>query len=826
IKEDVRDARGTRALADTSADVRYAVRTLVQRPLFTLVAVLTIAIGIGGSTAVFSVLDAVVLRPLAYRDPGQLVRVYKAQVDDPGERSILTPVHFLAYRDRLSSLQSIAAMNLYDKSGADIGTGGSVQRIRTEIVSADYFDVLRTPPMLGRPFTRDEERGVDDDTRPGAAVVILSNALWRERFGGKSDAIGKSLVMNGVPHVIVGVMPPGFADPILGTDVDAWVPLNTAPGRDRSNADNHYLSVIGRLAPGVSIGRAQAELDGLSRRLSQEYAQDASKTTARLYPLKEDLVSGSRGSLLLIAGAVGLVLLLVCVNIANLLLVRGSERARELAMRAALGARGTRLVRQMLVESLVLAAAGALASLPLAKGLLAAVVRLGGASVPRLADVRLGPPVLGFSIALTACCAVLFGMVPAWRAGRTEPADVLRGHGRAIAGDRAARKLRGALVISQIALAFVLLAAAGVLMASFRAMTSLPLGVHADNVFTFQVHLPDVRYDSTARAAFYRRLDAAINAIPGVKAAGATSRLPATGSYHEWGTTAKTGPLAGQQAGQLGAEQRIITAGYFGAVGIPIVAGRGFDDRDNAAAPDRVLLSANLAKALFPRTDPVGQTVRAGGRDNQVIGVVGDVVVDPVGTTPFYVYHLHEQFAGDRNWALFEMVATTGRPDEVAPAIHRALAVIDPAIVMDAQGSLDTMIGLGRAQRVFTLKVLMAFAVTALLLAALGVFGVQSYTVRMRRQEFGVRMALGATAPAIVRSVLVEALTVATLGIAVGAVGAIAASRVLSGMVFRVSPLDPVVLGGVALFVMIVSATAAWIPARRAVLVDPREVLE
>jgi putative ABC transport system permease protein len=824
-REAVRDARGTRGVTDLLGDLRYAARMLRERPGFTAVALLTIAVGISGTTAVFSTFDTVILRALPYRDPGQLVRLYKSTDVDPTGRSVVTPVHFVQYRQRLSRLQSIAALNLYDRTGADIGAGDDVRRIRTLQVSADYFDVLRAHPLIGRAFGRDEEHGLDDDGAPAAPLVILSDRLWQERFQRHRDAVGSLLEMNGRPYTIVGVMPPRFADPLVGGDVDAWVPLNLTPGQDLQNASNHYLSVIGRLAPGVTIAQAQSELDAVGLALLRDLQGRATHTRARLYPLKDDVVGGARRSLQLILGAVALVLLLVCVNIANLLLVRGSEREREFAMRSALGARRGRLVRQLLAESVLLAAVGAVLALPLARLLMSAIVRLGGTSIPRLDALHLDRSVLAFCAGAALASALLFGLAPAWRAAQTQPADVLRGNSRSATGDRRQGRVRSALVVAQVALAFVLLVGAGLLLASFRKLHDVPLGVRPDHVLAFQVHLPDVRYDSLGRAAFYRRLDHAIDALPGVRGAGAISKLPATGSYHDWGVAALTGPLVGSDQGQTGAEQRIVTPGYFTALGVPAIAGRLFDDRDGAAEPDRVVIGKRLADALFPHVPAVGQRLRAGGHSSDVIGVVPDVAIDAEGDMPNMVYHAHDQFSGDRNWALFEVVATSQAPAALEPAVRRVLAEIDPQLVMDHPDALTDLIGEGTAQRAFTLKVLLVFSLTALFLAALGIFGVLSYTVRLRDQEFGLRMALGATPATILRNVLRQALGIAAVGVVAGLAGTFAASHLMASMLFQMSALDPRVLAGVAVIMLAMGALAAYFPARRAIGADPRRVM-
>jgi len=824
-KEAARDARGIAMLDVIVRDARHAAQRLRSRPGFTAAVVLTLALGIGGITAVFSAVDAVLLKPLPYEAPGQLVRIYAASVLDPAAEAVVTPVHFLAYRQHPASLQDIAAINTYDATGADIGTGDDVRRIRTLQVSADYFDVLRVRPALGRPFDRSEENGPPIDEGIGAPVVILSHRLWVERFHGDRGVVGRTLTMSGEPFTVVGVMPDGFSDPIVRRDVDAWIPLDLTTGHDMANIDNHWLTLIGRLAPGVSPAQAQADLDLVTERLTEPYPANHDDRT-HLVPLKEDVVGSASRALELMLGAVALVLLLVCVNVANLQLVRATERAGEFAVRSALGAGRRRLVVQLLIESLVLAAAGAAAGLIVARLAMSGLRALGASSIPRLASLTLDVPVLLFSLAIAAASAVLFGMVPAWHAARTDPADVLRGTGRANSADRAHGRLRGALVVSQVALAFVLLVGAGVLLMSFRAVADTPLGFRTDGVLVFQVHLPDARYDSTARASFYEQLNQKIRAIPGVQAAGGVSWLPASGHYHSWGVRALSGPLMGTSKGNSGADNRVISADYFSALGIPILEGRAFDAGDVAGAPDRVIISKGLADALFPGIDPIGQKIGTGGRASTVIGIVPEVAVSVEGERLHYVYHAHTQFAGDRNWALFEVVATHGSPDALIPVVRKVLAQLDAQLVMDHPEPLADVVGRGTAQRKFTLILLLAFAATALLLAALGIFGTFSYVVRLRGQEFGIRIALGASPGSVLRAVLRQGAGVVAAGIVLGLAGAAAVSRVLASMVFRVGALDPRALLGATVVMAVCGGIAAWLPARRAAAADPRSALQ
>ncbi|MEO7083850.1 MAG: ABC transporter permease, partial [Gemmatimonadaceae bacterium] len=545
VKEDVRDARGTRFVEDSIGDIAFTLRTLARNPGFAIVAVLTLAVGIGGTTAVFSAVNAVLLQPLPYQEPGRLVRLYQSWTGDPGQHGFVTPVHFVAIRDRLSAFESVAAIVTYSESGADIGTGESVRRIRVLQSSSDYFNVMRVHPQFGRGFQRDDERGSAEATASslsGGAVVVLSHKLWSEQYHSDESIVGRAITLNGKPYRVAGVMPDGFIDQVAG-DVDAWVPLNLSPATDPSNADNHYISVIGRLKPGMTVARGQAELDGLMLSLDKQFP-NAKDALARLYPLKEDIVGNSSKSLEIMLGAVGLVLLLVCVNIANLLLVRGSERAREFALRSALGAGRTRLIRQMLVESVTLALAGDVAGLIVARVAMSAIVVLGQGTIPRLATLSLDWTLLGFSLVIATASAVIFGMAPALRASRVQPGDVLREETRSSTGGGRGMRLREWLVVSQVALAFVLMVGAGLLLSSFQRIRAVDLGIKPSNVLTFEVHLPSARYDSTARGRFYDEFAERVEGLPGVRAAGGISKLPSTGPFNQWGTAALTGPLA------------------------------------------------------------------------------------------------------------------------------------------------------------------------------------------------------------------------------------------------------------------------------------------
>ncbi len=815
-KEAVRDASGVRWLSDAWDDALYSLRVLRQRPTFTIVAVATLAFGIGGTTAVFSAVDAVLIKPLPYDQPGQLVRLYYVDTRRKIDRGFVTPVHYLAYHDRAKSFTHLAALNTYGEGGGDITTDEGARRIHVLKVSHDYFEVLRSPLEAGRPF------GEQDET--AGRTVILSHAVWVERFRGDTSAIGRTLTMNGEPYTIAGVMPASFADPIVGP-VDAWIPMDMSPGKDPSNADNHYVTVIGRLRPGATIASAQAELDALGVQLSNVYP-NTKYIGASLSPLKDDVVGESSRALELMFAAAVAVLLLVCVNVANLLLVRGSEREREFALRGALGAGESRLVRQLLIESLVLAMAGDLAGLVVAALAMRGIVALGGGSIPRLAGLSLDLRILGFSIVISTVCAMFCGLVPALRAGRSDPNEALRGETRSSTGGRSHARLRSLLVVSQVALAFVLVSTAGLLLASVRQLRELDLGVKSANVLTFEMHLPSARYDSLARARVYEDVSRRLEAIPGVVAAGGVSKLPATGPFHDWGVEALSGPLAGTRQANGSGQQRVISGDYFKAVGIRVLEGRAFDARDLPPAPRRVLVSKSLAAKLFPGVDPIGQSIMPGSGRAEIIGVVNDVSLDAEGRIGDYVYHAHVQFAGDRNWELYQVVATTKAPETVQADVRRVVASIDPQLVTYHVASLDEAIGRGEAQRVFTLRLLASFAVMSLGLAALGLFGVLSYGVKLRTREIGIRVALGAQRSSIRGMVLRQGMSMTGVGMAIGLAGALAVSRVMASLLFHVRPADPVVLIESSVCLALVAALAAYLPARRATSVDPRTALQ
>ncbi|MEX2570187.1 MAG: ABC transporter permease [Gemmatimonadota bacterium] len=813
-----RSRKRARVWASLGQDLRFAARTLRRSPGFTAVAVLTLAVGIGGTTAVFSVVKGVLLDPLPYAESGRLVRFYQYDTDDPVlQKTYLSAPHFLEIRRRASSFQDVAALYTYSETGANLAEGGQAERLRILEVGSGYFRVLRAPPVAGRGFEPDDELG--------GVRMVMSHRLWRTRFGADQGLLGRVVRLSGEPYTVVGIAPEGLEDPIVGP-VDAWLSLDLTSASAESLA-NHYLTMIGRLRGGVTLEQAQAEIASLNQAFATQWPEVADEPVM-LVGLKEDLVGGSRGALRLLLLAAGLVLLVACVNVANLFLVRSVGRTREFAIRSSLGSGPGRILRQLLVESGALALGGGLVGIGVAVIGVEALDAVADAALPRVGEVGVDRAVLLFALGLTVATGLGFGLAPALRFARIQPAGALREQGRSTTGSRSLGRMRSGFAVAQMALALMLLAGAGVLLMSFYHLQQVDLGFREEGVLTFDVHLPAARYDDARRAAFHPELIRRLEALPGVNGAAAVSRLPATGTYHSWGTWASTGPLAGvEDAPMVPGEQRVVEGDYFELLGIPLREGRLFDSRDALASENAVaVVSRTVAERLFPGVSALGQAIRAGGQDRTVIGVVEDVALDPEGTPAPGVYHLHAQFAGNRNWALTYVVWTEGSPLEATAAARTALASLDPQLVLHQPSTLAAVVGRGTAQRRFALFLMAVFAGVALLLAALGLYGVLSYGVRQRTREMGVRIALGASAAHVRRLVLWQAAVVVGLGLAGGTVGALFLGRWLSSLTFEVSPSDPRIFAATALLLICVALVSAWVPAWRASRVEPRVAME
>ncbi|MGH7577001.1 MAG: ABC transporter permease [Longimicrobiales bacterium] len=808
-------------------DVRWALRSLRRRPGFAAVVVATLALGVGANTAVFGVLNAALLKPLPYAEPDRLMRLYTTDRDEPGDREPIALPAAVHFRDHARTLE-IGVFYNYRSEGVDLTGGEAPERARMMRVSADYFRVLRAAPIFGRTFTREEERPADGGRRVAlvpaeARLVVVSERIFRRYLGSDTGALGSTLRIDGEPYTVIGVMESEFADPVEG-EVDVWLPLPMAEGA--GSWFNHYLSAYARLAPGATVEAARRELAELARQQG-EIAPEVADETALLVPLQADIIGDADTMLLVVMAAVGLLLLIACVNVANLSLARGEARASELAVRSALGSPRGRLVRQLLAESLILATGGGLVGLAVAWLLSDALVGLAPVELLPSSFSAIDGRVFAFSLAIALLSGVLFGVAPAFRFTRPGLERVLREGGRSGAAGRAEARAKSLLVVAEFSLALMLLIGAGVLILSFDRLQRVELNIEPDRVLTFEVHLPWARYsDAGHRARFHQELNRRIAAMPGSRAVGSVSRLPANGNYHGWGTRRAVGDSAVEVGSpSVGANQRVVEGDYFGALRIPLLRGRVFGPEDREDVGRTAVVNQAFARALFPDDDAIGRRIQGPDFNAEIIGIVADVPVTARGDVEPKVYHPHAQFAFNRNWALTQVVSLRGEPAGFLESARRELAAIDPALVLYDPRPLGEVIGRGVAQDRFAMLLLTTFATLAVLLAAIGIYGVLAYSVSRRRAEIGIRMALGASAADVQRMVVGQGGRLAVAGIAIGLVGAALLTRALSSLVFEVSVTNPFVFAAATLILAAVALAASAIPAFQATRVNPLESL-
>ncbi len=812
---DPRDA-GVRGFLDRLVhNLRYAGRGLLRSPGFACVVVFTLAVGIGANTVMFTVLDGVLLSPLPYERPERLVRLYTGSPNNPDAKEYIPGIAFLAYREQTDIFEDLAAAYSYRQSGADLTNGDETQRIVIMPASSGFFEVLGVEPIMGREFLLEEETG---DTN----VAVISYGLWHAAFAGEPDVLGTDIDLQGVPHTIVGVMPAGFRNPI-GWDVDLWRPENLQPG-GRNNWGNFYLSAIGRLRDDISLAEARTRLEALGVSMFEENPRTYGNY-ATIYPLLDDTVGDTRTMLWVLMGAVGMVLLIACVNVASLFLVRSADRWKELAIRAALGAGRRRLVGQMLTESLFLGIAGGVGGLALSFAGLRAVVALSPGSFPRIAELGIDTRIFVFATVVSVLTGLLFGVAPALQFSRPNLDRTLRGDDRGNSGGKTQRRLRAALVVAEVSIALVLLFGAGLLTKSFRQLVEVDLGVETGGVLTYEVHLPASRYpEARDRIAFYDRYFERVQTIAGVESVGATSYLPGEGRYHSWSLGRADLDLEDDES-WTGTDVRVVDGDYLQLMGIELIRGRLFNSSDTFEVfeNDRgaVLLNESLAERAFPDRDPLGAEVTFGGDDFRVVGIVSDTAHDPLGATSPKAYATHDQFAGDRNWAMIQTVRTSTDPASIVGQLRGSLREVDSQLVLYKVRTMDEVVAHGISPQRFSMALMTGFAAIALLLAAVGIYGVLSYTVAQRTHEIGIRMALGADRSTVRAMIMRQALAITGLGVILGVAGALAIAGWLSSMLFEVQPQDPTVLAAVALALGVVATIAGYLPARRATSVDP-----
>lgn len=802
--------------------LRLAARSLRRAPLAFAFVAATLTLCIGASTTVFSIVHAVLVRALPYRQPERLLWVSSLR---PGRRDApFSLPEFMDLRERARTI----ALAAYTSWNPTLATANAAQRLQGMRISADAFDVIGTRPSAGR-LLRSADDAPDADR-----VVVLSHGFWQRTYGAGPEAIGTTIRLNGDPHTIVGVLPRHFPLPLRDLDVVVALVPDRDPRRHLRNSVN-FLRFVGRLRVGASPAAAERELTAITAELRAQFPTEyATKLGARITPMQQYLVGDTRPTLVVLLACVGLMLAIAFANVLNLLLIRSTTRQGEIAVRRALGASAWNVASQLLAESALLAGAGAMGGALLAYWGVQ-LVTSSGVAIPRLDEVRVDGAVLSFAAGLMALATGLFGLAPLAAALRTAPHQALRAAGRTGSGQRGQGKLRGAFVVSQLTLAVIVTATTARLLQSLARLERVELGYRPDSVFVARLSLPPHRYTSTADVArFYERLQAALSRQPGVVAAGVVSVAPLSGLLAAVPFTVPGRPPVAHRDRPT-ANYRAASPGYFAAVRARIVAGRGFTESDDGAAPAVALVSRALAERHFGGSDPVGHTVLAddnnvGPRPLTVIGVVENMRhVDLEGPATHDLYVPLRQI--HRDWVVFNTnnqfwtVRVAGPPAALAPVFARALRAVDPEVATSGPGTLASYVDAALGPRRFAVGLLLAVSVIALALAALGVYGVMAYSVMQRRREIGVRLALGAPARQVVALVLRQALGLSALGIALGALGSFTTGPAVAGLVFGIAPNDAPTLIGVSLLLGLVSVGASWIPARRAARVNPVLVL-
>ena len=800
-------------IANLWQDLRFGARMLMKQPGFTVIAVLTLALGIGANTAIFSVVNAVLLRPLPFREAGQLMMLGTVDTrEGDGFRSVSYP-NFVDWRAQSGSFERLAAFRVrsFTFTGSD-----EPARFNGVVASAELFTLLGVAPSLGRSFRTEEDNA-------GASVVILSQGLWRRRFNSDPQVIGRNITLDGRSLTVVGVAPAGFQFPIAAEPADLWTTIaNDATGDNPMTAHRGlgYLRVIGRLKPDVSGAQAQAEMDGIARRLERQYPDDNAHQGARLAPAYEQLVGDVRRPLLIIFGAVGCVLLIACANVANLLMARATARRREIALRAALGASRGRVIRQLLTESVLLALAGSLCGWLLAWGCMESLLSLSPENIPRLQGVRLDGRIFGFTLLVSLLTGVIFGLAPALQAAKTELTETLKDGGRGGEGARGAR-LRSALIIAEVAIALVLMAGAGLLLNSFWRLLQVNTGFDPRQTLTFRLNLPDSKYSDPQAIAFFERLQARLQNLPGVRGASVTFGLPFSKSRIGTELGIEGLPVAPADRPQI--ECQSVLPDYFRALGIRLIKGRDFNARDDLKAPPVAIINETLARRFFPNEDPIGKRIRPVISDapmREIIGVISDVRYRSLTSdVPLEVYMPYTQFP--ISTGMWIALRTDADPRSLISAARAEVQALDKELPVFEVKTLDQYVSGAVAHPRFNALLLLLFAGVALLLTAVGLYGVISYSVTQRTREIGIRMALGAQTNDVLRLVAQQGMALTLIGVVAGLGGALALTRLLRTLLFGVSAADPLTFSIIVLSLTIVAFVACWLPARRATKVDP-----
>ncbi len=817
-------------------DLRYALRMFRGNPVFTAMAIAALALGIGANTAIFTIVNGILLKPLPYGNPEALVMVWSTNAVEHRDRDTVAPLDFVDYRKAAAFEQLHATYSFL--VGAALATPGGTEQIVVTAVTPGTFEMLGRSPLMGRTFA-------DSDITTG---VVISHGFWQSRLGGGANAIGQVLNIAGQPRTVLGVMPPDFVFPyktMLGPSgftrtqtVDAWLPLQFVPGNSRATGvamlsrSARFLSVAGRLKPGVSVAQANDEIAGIAKQLSASYPDSNRLVGASVVPIHEQAVGSMRPALVLLLGGVGFVLLMACVNLANMLLARSSVRQREMAVRSALGAGRRRLIRQTLVETVLLAGLGGIVALAIVYWTIPALLALAPADLPRIGEVRPDVSVLFFTFALSLATGVVIGIVPALAGTRPALQATLQASGRGSTAGRGQRRLRSGLVVAEVALAVVLTLGAGLLIRSFLSVLAIDPGFRPDHLLTMQIAIPQNYRTADERRALYDKLFSRLDALPGVTASGGTTRLP-LGSTNVSAKVAIEGRDV--PAGELPeVEFRRASHNYFAAMGIPVLRGRGFTRDDGPNAPSVAVINQAASRRLFGTGDPVGKRVSIGGPPapaapgapspwSTVIGVIGDIRHSGLEDAPAPEMYIPSQQGPPTN--PFLVIRTSADPSVLAATVRGEVQAIDKGIAAYDIRPMSQVRSEAVSQRRFMLLLVSAFGALALVMAAVGVYGVMALTVSERTAEIGVRLALGAQPARVLRDVIVQGVTLAAIGVMSGLLLAIACMPLLSTQLYGIRPLDPPTLLAIPTLLLAVAAVACSIPAWRAMRIDPVDAL-
>jgi len=794
-------------------DFRYALRQLIKSPSFTIVAIITLALGIGACTAIFSVVNTVLLRPLDYPDPDRLLVIRETQLPQFPEFSV-SPPNFLDWEKQTKSYEHLAA---YSGAALNLTGEGEPQRLVGVKATAHYFDVYGVKPILGRMLLPEEDAAGKNH------VVVLGYGFWQRLFGGARDVVGRAVQLNGEPYQIVGVAPSGFG---IASKVDVWTPMAFTPKETANDARGaHYISVVGRLKPGVTFRQAKAELEVIANQLAVQYPDPQKGWGIFMMPIQDYMVRDVKPVLYTLLGAVGCVLLIACANLANLLLARATARHREISIRAALGAGRGRLIRQLLTESVVLAVCGGIAGVILARWGLDALLALAPTSLPRISEIHLDSGVLLFSLALSVVTGLVFGIAPAWLAARADVNEALKQGTRGSTEGGARGRLRSALVVIEVTFALVLLGGAGLLARSFMQLANVDPGFIPENATLMRLSLPQRKYaEPEQQTAFANALLEQVKNLPGVQATGITHSMPLVGDY-VLGFNIEGRPAI-DPADLPSTNYYAVTPGYFRAMGIRLIRGRIFTPQDDAKAPRVAIINETMARQFFPNEDPIGKRINiTNGPDTwrEIVGIVADIKqygVDKATSAQSY-----EPFAQVPFTSLNVVIRTKGSPAALLGALRPAVYAVDKDQPVGTIRPLEEIMAESIARQRFAMLLLTVFSVVALVIAAVGIYGVMAYNVVQRTGEFGIRMALGAQQRDVLRLVLTQGGKLIGVGLAVGLLATLGASYAMRSILFNTSAYDPLTLASITVLLGGVALVACFFPANRATKVNPIEAL-